>query len=87
MRHYLDKSNRNSTGNLRKHVKVCWGDEALAAADSDATGNIDAAREVLIKSNIRDGSITSEFERIGKGKVTFSARQHTRAEMRCELSI
>ena len=85
VRRYLDKSDRNSTGNLRKHAKVCWGDEALAAAD--ATGNIDAAREVLIKSNIRDGSITSEFERIGKGKVTFSTRQHTKAEMRCELSI
>ena len=73
VRRYLDKSDRNSTGNLRKYAKVCWRDEGLAAAD--ATGNIDAAHEVLI--NIRDGSITSEFEHIGKGKVTLSTRQHT----------
>ena len=33
---------------------------------ADATGNVDAAHEVLNKSNIRDGSITAEFERIGK---------------------
>lgn len=35
---YLDKKDKNLTGNLRKHAKVCWGDEAVAAAD--ATGNV-----------------------------------------------
>lgn len=56
MRRYLDKGDRNSTSNLRKHAKVCWGDETVAAAD--ATRDIDAAREILIKSNIRDGILS-----------------------------
>ncbi len=52
----------------------------MAAADN--THGIDAAREVLAKSKLRDGSITAEFERIGKGKVTYSHRQHTKTEAR-----
>ena len=83
VRRYLDKGDRNSTSNLRKHAKVCWGDETVAAAD--ATRDIDAAREILIKSNIRDGTITTEFQRIGKGKVSFSTRQHTKVETRYVL--
>jgi hypothetical protein len=47
---------------------------------ADVTHDVDAAREVLIKSGLHDGSIAVEFERIGKGKVSFSTRQHTRTE-------
>jgi hypothetical protein len=80
VRRFLDKGDRNSTSNLRKHAKVCWGDDAIAAADT--TYNVDAAREILLKSDKRDGSITAEFQRIGKGKVSFSTRQHTKTEAR-----
>lgn len=72
---FLDKGNRKSTSNLRKHAKTCWRSEAVEAADN--THNVDAAREILSKAKKRDESITTEFKRIGKGKVTFSARQHT----------
>lgn len=80
VRRFLDKGDAKSTSNLRKHAKGCWGEEAVAAADN--TRSIDAAREVLAKSKLRDGSITAEFERIGKGKVTYSHRQHTKTEAR-----
>ncbi|KAF8547965.1 hypothetical protein OG21DRAFT_1489775 [Imleria badia] len=30
---YLDTKDARSTGNMRKHVKACWGSEALNAAD------------------------------------------------------
>ena len=81
VRRFLDKSDAKSTGNLRKHAKGCWGEEAVAAADN--TRSIDAAREVLAKSKIRDGSIAAEFERIGKQKnVTYSHRQHTKTQAR-----
>jgi hypothetical protein len=80
VRRYQDKGDRNSTSNLRKHAKICWGEDAVASADS--TCDVEAAREVLIKSGLRDRSITGEFERIGKGKVTFSTRQHTKTETR-----
>ena len=45
VRRYLDKGDGNSTGNLRKHVKTCWGQEAVDKAD--ATRDLDAAREAL----------------------------------------
>ena len=57
VRRFLDKGDANSTGNLRKHAKICWGDEAVETAD--ATKDLDAAKEVLVKSGIRDGSITA----------------------------
>jgi hypothetical protein len=80
VRRFLDKGDRKSTSNLRKHAKTCWGSEAVEAADN--TRDVDAAREILSKAKKRDGSITTEFKRIGKGKVTFSARQHTTTEAR-----
>jgi hypothetical protein len=80
MHRYQDKGDKNFTSNLRKHAKICWGADAVVAAD--ATHDVDAARVALIKSGVRDGSITAEFQRMGKGKVSFSTRQHTRTETR-----
>ena len=80
VRRFLDKGDANSTSNLCKHAKICWGDEAVETAD--ATKDLDAAREVLAKTKLRDGSITAEFARIGKGKITFSHREHTKTEAR-----
>ena len=31
--HYFDMSDAKSTGNLRKHARLCWGVETVAAAD------------------------------------------------------
>jgi hypothetical protein len=49
---------------------------------ADATKSLVGAREVLAKAKLKDGSITAEFARIGKGKVTYSHRQHTKTEAR-----
>lgn len=78
VRRYLDTSDSKSTGNLRKHAKVCWGEETVAAADQ--TRDIDAARDALGKT--KDGSITKAFERLAKTNVTYSHRQHTTTETR-----
>ena len=81
VRPYLDTSDRNSTGNLRKHARLCWGDEILRGADD--CGDLESARKGLDKARkLQDGSITTSFERKGKGKVTFSHRQHTKAQTR-----
>ena len=47
-----------------------------------ATRNLEAAREVLSKIKLQDGSILVEFQHIGKGKVTYSHTQHTTTEAR-----
>jgi hypothetical protein len=43
VRRYLDTTDAKSTSNLRKHAKICWGEEAVAAADQ--TRDVLAARE------------------------------------------
>ena len=80
VRRYLDTSDVKSTSNLRKHAKVCWGEETVTAADQ--TRDINAACEALKK--IKNRSIIEAFERVAKkGKVTYSHRQHTTTESRC----
>jgi hypothetical protein len=83
VRRYLDTSDAKSTSNLRKHAKVCWGEEEVAGADR--TKDVHTAREAL--KNRRDGSITQAFERVAKATVTYSHRQHTTTESRCFLLI
>ena len=81
VRRYLDKGDAKSTSNLRRHAKGCWGREAIEAADN--TKDAFAARDAMAKAIPRDGSLTSVFARIGKqDRVTYSHRQHTRAEVR-----
>lgn len=78
---YLDTSDATSTGNLHRHAKTCWGTEVVKLAMN--AGNLDQARTVLSKS--KDGSIAEAFQVKGKDKVTYSHRQHTKMETRCDL--
>ncbi|KAG0692504.1 hypothetical protein DFH29DRAFT_788653, partial [Suillus ampliporus] len=80
VRRYLDKKDAKSTGNMRKHVKSCWGQPALQAAMD--CGNTTAAQDGPIKSLLETGSIKTSFDHKGKGKVTYSHHQHTRTETR-----
>ena len=82
---YLDTGDAKSTGNLCKHAKICWGEEAVAAADN--TKDVRAVREVLGKMKSFDSSITAAFRQISKDKVTYSHRQHTTAEARQVFSL
>ncbi|KAF8798677.1 hypothetical protein BYT27DRAFT_7122876 [Phlegmacium glaucopus] len=83
VRRYLDTGDAKSTSNLRKHAKICWGDEAVAAADN--TKSIQAAREALENMVSVNSSITEAFKCVAKGKVTYSHRQHTTTKARAEI--
>ena len=76
---YSDTGDISSISNLRRHAIHCWGDEAVAAADR--TSNAKVACEALSNKE-PNGSITTAFERVSKGKVTYSHHQHTKAEAR-----
>jgi hypothetical protein len=81
VQHFLDTGNAKSTSSLHQHAKMCWGDEAVNAADN--TRDLDAAHTVLAKSGLkRNRSITNAFKRIGKEKLTYLHCQHTYAEIR-----
>jgi hypothetical protein len=55
----------------------------MTAAD-DSAGVDDAHKRVIKGLNV-SGSITASFEWKGKGKVSYSNRQHTKTETRTEL--
>jgi len=80
---FLDKGDANSTSNLLRHAKICWETEAVEAAT--ATHDLDAARDVLSKTKLRDGTILAEFQRLSKDKVTYRHTQHTTSEARYVL--
>ena len=83
VRRYLDKADRNSTSNMHKHAKNCWGEEIVSnALETRGALSIEEVRNSLSKAKLLDGSITASFERKGKGSVTFSTRQHTYTETR-----
>jgi len=78
VRRFLDKGDDKLTRGLHRHAKICWGEETVKAAIN--TKDLNTARNILAKDAPRDGDITTAFERIGKGKVSYSHRQHTYAE-------
>lgn len=81
VRRFLDKGDAKSTSGLRRHAKMCWGDDAVIAADN--TKDLEGARAIIANSGVkRNGSITAAFERIGKEKVSYSHRQYTYTETR-----
>lgn len=83
VRRYLDKGDRNSTSNMHKHAKNCWGEENVSRAlETKGELSVEDIRRNLGGAKLVDGSITASFERKGKGAVTFSTRQHTYMETR-----
>ena len=84
IRHFLDMSNSGSTGNMQKHVASCWGESAVQAIINceNLKEACQAAKNIKIS-----GSITAAFNKKGKGKLTYSHRQHTKTEMKCVPSL
>ena len=80
VRRFLDTKDKASTKTLRVHAINCWGQENVN--NSENAIDITSARESLKGAELRDGSITAVFERTGKGKVTYSHRNHTPEETR-----
>jgi len=78
---YLDTKDAQSTGNMRRHVKKCWGEGVLTAAESAKDANEACSR--IIHGFLKTGKITEMFER--KAKATYSTIQHTKSETRAEI--
>lgn len=50
--------------------------------NSENASNIESAQEALKGAELCDGTITAVFKRTGKGKVSYSHRNHTEEETR-----
>ena len=74
---YLNTANGTSTSNLHCHTKICWGKQAVAAADAAKLHG--TAYEIVEKSlGMPDGSITAIFKCIKEnGIITYSHIQYT----------
>ena len=68
VRCYLDTKDAKSTSNMQKHVKRCWGDNAVRLAN-EANG-CDVVHKSVVQPLLRDGTITASFE-CKIGKVTY----------------
>jgi len=68
---------------MRKHAKKCWGGDVIDSADK--ANNANEVRGTMVRGILNPESITAAFERTGKGKVTYSHRQHTTTESRAEI--
>jgi hypothetical protein len=80
-----DTGDAKSTSNIHKHAKKCWSADVVAAADK--ANNANEMQLMIVKGLLDPQSITAAFEWKGKGKVTFSHRQHTKTESRALLCI
>lgn len=80
IRRFLDKSDAKSTGNMHRHVRICWGEDVVAAIAQ--AKNITAARDV-VKQYTLNRTITDAFKRTGKGKALYSHWLPTKAETWC----
>ncbi|KAL1724844.1 hypothetical protein EV714DRAFT_288218 [Schizophyllum commune] len=78
VRRYLDTVDKVSTSNMICHAKSCWGEEAVSIAQSHGTAT--EARAKVAEPLKSTSKITTAFARQGKGKITYSNRQHTRTE-------
>ena len=81
---YLDMKDAKSTSNLQKHAKQCWGTEAVEAING--MKDVSEAQKSIVGLGHKNGTITAIFERAGKGKVTYSHRQHTKTETKFVLA-
>ncbi len=69
---------KESMGNMCKHVWSCWGTDVLDMADDGE--NLENARKI-VKAYRSNGTITSMFKRQkGKSAVTYSHRAHMKTE-------
>lgn len=76
-------SDASSTGNMRRHAVVCWGEASVDAADA---AGLTGAREAMAGGVMRTGSLPALYEKLKEkkkdGVVIYSHRQHTKAETR-----
>ncbi|KIL63968.1 hypothetical protein M378DRAFT_48599, partial [Amanita muscaria Koide BX008] len=77
IRRYLDKGDAKSTSNMWKHARTCYGEDVVNEITN--AKDMKTARKA-VKNYVANGTITAAFERKGKGKVTYSHRQHTKSE-------
>ncbi|KAF8257333.1 hypothetical protein EI94DRAFT_1558922, partial [Lactarius quietus] len=80
---FLYTGDASSTSNMHRHAKICWGDETVTTADS--MGSLRLAHFTLSKKKKGSGSITLAFKQVGKGKIMYSQRAHTRLEACAEF--
>jgi hypothetical protein len=83
-RRFLDTGDRSSTGNMGRHIKNCWGEDAWKAAC--ACCDAEDARKSVTKPLALNGSIMAIFERKTKGKVNYLHIQHTREQTKQVLT-
>jgi hypothetical protein len=68
----------SSTSNLIKHAKKCFGEDTVKAATS--AKNAMEVRDKIVGGMLKNGKLTTVFERKDRQRVSYSHRQHSKVE-------
>jgi len=63
---------------MQCYTRVCWGDEAVDAADGTKNKHITEAALKSLKT--KNGSIMEAFQQVAKGTATYGTHQHTKIQ-------
>lgn len=75
MCHYLDKGDTVSTGNMRWHIKKCWGAEAYNAA-KQVSGSANATRDAITTYRRCPAlKLNKDRQKGEKGKISKEAKR------------
>ena len=77
---FINTRDAGSTSNMWKHVKICWGEDALGTADK--AKDVNEAWTKIVHGILQDGSITTAFEQKDKQNATYSSRPYMRSKIR-----
>ncbi|KAI1785791.1 hypothetical protein LXA43DRAFT_899061, partial [Ganoderma leucocontextum] len=83
IRRYLDTKDHASSGNLFKHARLCWTNEAVDHAIE--LGDADVVHEKLVKPKAQSKSITEFFSQTNGKKMKYSHHALTKIDTRCDL--
>ncbi|KIM66590.1 hypothetical protein SCLCIDRAFT_109860, partial [Scleroderma citrinum Foug A] len=77
---FTDKKDARSIGNMCRHIKACWEEDALCTADS--TKDYDEVYEKIMSGILQNSTITTAFECKADSKVMYLTVPHTLSEIR-----
>ncbi|KAK0434774.1 hypothetical protein EV421DRAFT_1717197, partial [Armillaria borealis] len=80
---YPDTADAGLTGALRCHIRKCWGEDVLSAADNtnDLTKSHEVVDKELSKKKPKNGSIVAMLKRFRSKIVSYSTCPHTKTEV------
>ncbi len=78
---YIDKKDKGSTGNMKRHAEKCWG---MTIIDKSKGSNAQSVREGIAKpKGLKNRMIPMAFAAMGSAVILFSNTLLTKTQIQC----